>query len=92
MRYWGGMKPFALDTDPAAHRVQVELLRRLSPAQRLRLVHRRNAAVRAVALARLRRDYPDDTPRQRTLRLAALRLEDALMQEAFDWDPEREGR
>ena len=86
------MKTPSPDTAPAAHAVQLELLRQLTPAQRLAIVKRLRAAADTMALARLRRDYPDDDARTRRLRLAALKYDRSLMIAAFDWDPEREGR
>ena len=80
------MQPFSDDTSPEAHRVYITLLRRKSVADRLRMVQRLNDAADTMALARLTRDYPDDTPRQRRLRLQALKYGDALMKQVFDWD------
>jgi hypothetical protein len=86
------MQAFSSDTTPEAHEVYVRLMRRKTLAQRLEMVERLNTAADTMALARLRRDYPDDTPRQRRLRLQALKYGDALMKRVFDWDPEVEGR
>lgn len=80
------------DTDDDAARVQVERWRALSVAERMAIVGQLNARSRAMAEVRLRAWYPDDGPRERTLRLAALRLPRELMIAAFDWDPDERGR
>lgn len=86
------MKPFSDDTHPAAHAVQLALLRSLSPGQRMAMTSRIRAGAEAMAEARLRATYPDDDDRRIRLRLAALRYGDDLMRRIFDWDPEVEGR
>lgn len=86
------MRPFSEDTSPAAHAVQVDLLRRLSPGQRMAMTGRIRAGAEAMAEARLRATYPQDDDRRIRLRLAALRYGDDLMRRVFDWDPEIEGR
>lgn len=86
------MKPFSDDTDPAAHAVQLALLRRMTPGQRLALVGRIRAGAEMMAEARLRATYPGDDDRRIRLRLATLRHGDALMKRVFGWDPEVEGR
>lgn len=86
------MRPHSDDTSPAAHAVQLELLRALSPGQRLSLCQRLRQTTEAMAMARLRTQYPNDDDRRLRLRLAALRHGDALVKAAFGWDPELEGR
>lgn len=86
------MRPFSEDTDPAAHAVQVALLRRWSPGQRMALAGRIRAGSAAMAEARLRATYPGDDDRRIRLRLAALRHGDELVRRVFGWDPEIEGR
>ncbi|MCB9664425.1 MAG: hypothetical protein H6732_09940 [Alphaproteobacteria bacterium] len=86
------MRPFSDDTDPAAHAVQLALLRGMTAGQRLALTGRIRAGAEAMAEARLRATYPDDDDRRIRLRLAALRYGDELMRRVFDWDPETEGR
>lgn len=86
------MRPFSSDTDPAAHEVYVRLLRSKTVPERIRMTARIAAAADRMALARLRRQYPDDTPRQQRLRLQALKYGDELMRRVFGWDPEVEGR
>lgn len=84
--------PFSDDTTPAAHEVYVALLRRKTVSERAQMVARLNEAVDAMATSRLVRDHPNDTPRQRRLRLQALKYGAELMARAFGWDGERERR
>lgn len=86
------MHAFSSDTSPEAHEVYVRLLRKKTLGERVRMVARLNDAADTMALARLRRDYPDDTARQRRLRLQALKYGDELMKRVFGWDPSVEGR
>ena len=86
------MKALSRDTSPEAHAVYLRLLRDRTPAQRMQMVARLNEAADTMALARLVSEYPDDTERQRRLRLQALKYGDQLMKLVFDWDPEQEGR
>lgn len=80
------------DTSKEAQNVQFELLRRMSPGQRIALVKRVRKGTSDMALARLRAQYPNDSARRHQLRLAALRYGDELVRRVFGWDPEVEGR
>ncbi len=62
------------DTTAEAEQRQVEAWRRLSPAERLRLVADITRAVMNLSLAGIRRRYPQASERECFLRLAALRL------------------
>ena len=80
------------DTSPEAFAVQMALLRRRTPVERMQMTQRIRHGAESMARARLERQYPDDTPRQRQLRLAALRYGDELVKRVFGWDPAVEGR
>ncbi|MCA9492207.1 MAG: hypothetical protein KC621_19880 [Myxococcales bacterium] len=86
------MRPFSEDTDPAAHEVYVRLLRERTAVQRLAMVARINEAADEMALARLRRQYPNEPERRLRMRLQSLKYGDDLMRAAFGWDPGTEGR
>jgi hypothetical protein len=49
------------DTSPDAARVQVEILRRMTPAQRLDIAMEMSDATREGALSRIRSEHPDWT-------------------------------
>ena len=62
------------DTAAVIEDRQVQAWRRLSPAERLRLVSEASRAVTELALAGIRRRYPNAPERECFLRLAAIRL------------------
>jgi hypothetical protein len=70
----------------------LEHWRRATPAQKLERVLGIGRSVNELTRAWLRRQYPDATPREIELRLAARSIDRELMIKAFGWDPEREGR
>ena len=86
------MRPFSDHTHPRAPAVQVELLRRRTPAERVALAKRIRAGADAMATSRLRARYPADDERTRKLRLASLKYDAALLIAAYGWDPDKEGR
>jgi len=49
------------DTGPAAEQVQLDALRRMAPAERIRLAFELSESVRRVTLAGLRARHPDRT-------------------------------
>jgi hypothetical protein len=81
----------SLDTDPAVEERQIEAWRRMTPAQKLRIVSELVRASEELALAGIEQRHPDATGRELELRLAALRLDRDLMVRWLGWDPEREG-
>ena len=85
------MKPQSLDTDPDVEERQIEVWRRMTPAEKLRIVSELVRGSEELALAGLKQRHPAATGRELELRLAALRLGRDTMLRWFDWDPEREG-
>ncbi len=51
-----------------------------------------NRMAKELALADIRYRHPDDTPRQRRMRLASRWLDADTMRRVFGWDPDLEGR
>jgi hypothetical protein len=51
-----------LDTSPAARRRQIQAVRAIPPAERLRIADEMSAEVRALAEAGIRRRHPDALP------------------------------
>jgi hypothetical protein len=78
------------DTSPDAERVQIELLRRTSPARKLELVGQLNETVRALALAGLRLRHPDASPEELRRRLADLVLGPELAAKVYGPPPQEE--
>lgn len=60
------------DTDTEAERVQLELLRAVSPARRLELAFSLSAALITLSRARLQREHPEETDEQIGVRFVAL--------------------
>jgi hypothetical protein len=79
------------DTSPAAERVMIEGLRRMTAEQKLARVMALNQVISELASARLRTQYPGITSKELQLRLAALRLDAGTMRDVFDWDPSLHG-
>ena len=84
--------PLWEDTHPDIAARLVEGYRQMSPVEKVRRVVALTQGVQQMALARLRLEYPNDTERQRQLRLASLWIDAETMRAAFSWDPDIEGR
>lgn len=68
------MVRYLSDTHPDIAEMQIQLLRKLSPAQKLAMVGQLNHTVRTLALSGLKARYPDDSPEKLKRRLADLIL------------------
>jgi hypothetical protein len=79
------------DTSPAARRVLIEGFRRMPGWQKLQRVEELTQLVAGLALADIRRRYPDADERELTLRLAVRRLGADLVYRATGWDARVEG-
>ena len=79
------------DTHPAAEQKMLELLRQMSPAQKIQRVQSLNQTLELLALADVRSRYPDADERECFLRVASRRLPSDLMQKAYGWNPEEKG-
>jgi hypothetical protein len=79
------------DTPPEVERMMIELWRKMAPERKLQKVFSIGSSLNEVVRADLRRRYPDATPRELELRLAARSYGRELMIKAFGWDPEAHG-
>lgn len=79
------------DTSPEAWELVLRLARDQTPARKLSQVNELTKAARRMALAGLRRRYPGATQAELRARLAALLLDRETVQQAYAWDPAREG-
>jgi hypothetical protein len=68
------MTKFYSDTPPEIAAMQIELMRRLTPAQKLAMVAQLNNMARTLAMSGLKSRYPDDPPEKLKRRLADLIL------------------
>jgi hypothetical protein len=76
-------QPLSLDTPPDVEQRQIEAWRGMTPAEKISLVVRMTANVRQLALAGIRRRYPNAPPREQQLRLLQLLYGDELARAAF---------
>ena len=85
------MKPLSPDTSADAQRMQFELLRRLSPSQKLALAFALTDALRDLILADLHHRFPqaDETESRRRFIARVLPREDVIR--AYGFDPKAEG-
>ena len=85
------MKPLSPDTTPEAQRKQFELMRRLSPAQKLSLAFALTDTMRDLIRADLRHRFPhaDETELRQRFIARVLPREDVIR--AYGFDPKAEG-
>jgi len=85
------MKPLSPHTSADAQRMQFELLRRLSPSQKLALAFALTDALRDLILADLHHRFPqaDETEIRRRFIARVLPREDVIR--AYGFDPKAEG-
>jgi hypothetical protein len=69
----------------SAERVQLELLRRMTPAEKLERMRQLTLAVQQLAFAGCQQ-YPDATDDEIWLRLAARRLGPEWVKKAYGWE------
>jgi HEPN domain-containing protein len=72
--------------------MMIEIWRRATYEQKLQKVLTIGRSVNELVRAYLRTQYPDATPREIELRLAARNLDRETMIKAFGWDPDVRGR
>ncbi|HXI03702.1 MAG TPA: hypothetical protein VNI57_11050 [Candidatus Saccharimonadales bacterium] len=72
-----------LDTSRAAARLQVELWRRMSPQEKLRLASRMTQAAREFCLAGIRHRHPEASEEELKLRFAWITLGPELAAKAY---------
>jgi hypothetical protein len=72
--YNGKVNKYFSDTDPKIVAMQMDLLRKASPVQKMALLGQLNQMVKELALSGLRSRYPNDSPAMIQRRLADLLL------------------
>jgi hypothetical protein len=86
-----GVRRLSSDTSPDVEKLLIEGYRQMPAWQKLQQVRELTQMVQKLALAGIRRRYPEATERECRLRLASLWIDANLMKKAFGWDPEKEG-
>lgn len=71
------------DTTPEAHAVQVEMFRRMAPADKLKMAMRMSDGARELACAGVRLRHPEYTDDEARLAVNRLMLGDTLFAQAF---------
>ena len=75
--------PLSLDTSPDVERMQIDALRRMTPAEKAALISGLTRAAHRMAAAGVRQRHPDASPREQFLRLAVVILGPALARQAY---------
>lgn len=81
------MKPLAEDTPIEVERIQMEMVRQLTPAQKLARMAALNRSLKTIAREQFRSQFAEASEREFELRPAARWLDPELMRRAFGWDP-----
>jgi hypothetical protein len=79
------------DTDPRAMEVWLDLLRRMTPGERIAATLQLSDLALRVSETGVRSAFPTADDREVRLRVAARYLPRELMIRAYDWDPELNG-
>lgn len=79
------------DTHPTMEAIQIEGFRAMSTDQKLKLVNSLSLTVRELALADVRRRYPDESEREQLLRAASRWIDPVVMKRGFGWDVDERG-
>ena len=82
----------ALDTPSDVRQLQMRTWAEVSAPRKAAMIEAMCRDTRRLALAGVRSRFPEASPREQQLRLGALTIDRAIMIDAFDWDPDREGR
>ncbi len=85
------MKPLSPDTTPEAQRKHYELMRRLSPEQKLSMAFALTDATRTLVLADLKHRFPDADENEIKRRFIARVLSREDVIRAYGFDPKTEG-
>jgi len=80
------------DTDPQALQVWLNLLRKMSPSEKIATVFDLTRFARGMAELGVRSRYPNASEREVFLRTAALYLSREQMIRAYQWDPQEHER
>jgi hypothetical protein len=80
-----------IDTDTAAERKMLELIRAQSYSERLKRVFDLNRTLEILSITEVRSRYPDASDWELRMRVASRRLSPEVMLKAFDWDVRKMG-
>ena len=81
--------PYAIDTSPDAYAVQLDLLRQLTPQQRLRKTFAMSRQLKQMAMDAIRRRHPNFDESQVRLKFIELTYGEDLANAVQQWQEER---
>lgn len=84
-------EPQSPDTSIEADRLMFDLLRRMTPGEKLRRIGELGALANAFAEAGIRARHPGATDHEVKMRIAAQSIDRETMIKAFGWDPVEKG-
>jgi hypothetical protein len=76
------------DTSPEAYQVQLKLLRKITPGQKLSRVFQMSRTALDLSAAGVRRLYPNVDDHEVLMRSAARRYDRTTMIRVYGWDPD----
>jgi hypothetical protein len=79
------MTTLSTDTNPLIEKIQIEMLRHVSPARKMNMVSQMNQTVRTFMLAGLKKRNPDAPPVTLRRLLAELLIGEELTQKVYDY-------
>lgn len=85
-----GTKTFS-DTHPDIERKMIELIRTLTPAQKVAKISDMGRFMKRAALAAVRREHPEATDWECTMRVMSRSLPADMMLKAYGWDVREKG-
>jgi len=80
-----------MDTDPKIRKIIIEGYRKMTPQQKLQRVTELNKSIQQIALSRILKQYGNISEREQILRLASLWIDQDIMVNVFNWNPEIKG-
>jgi len=80
--------PYTIDTSPDAYAVQLELLRRMSPVQRLKKTFALSRQVKRMSMDAIRRHHPEFDENAVRLRFIELTYGKSLAEDVRRWQAE----
>jgi hypothetical protein len=79
------------DTHPEIEKRLIEGLRRMTVAEKFRMIQELNASLELLALADVKKRHPEADEYECRLRVASRRIPADLMKKAFGWDVDEKG-
>jgi hypothetical protein len=85
------VKLLSVDTPIEIERIQVEILRQMTPGEKMDCIRDMTMSVAQMQVEAVRRQWPDATDEEIRLRVFSRWIPRELMIRAFNWDPADHG-